>query len=288
MEAGKGQFNPVILNQALNGPLSKGSKVSLLDVAADYGIFTVPEASRLKFMAKQMNKVYLANNFETRMGDNLAEKGELGIGTDFYAAILGSAAGTRAYKAVGGTGAGTITAAGKGSSAMRNLISKLPAAAKNLLVENVLLDPELTAHLLLKPKSNKPADVEAWYRTLTKTIGKKLFIERPLEMTPAFSREGSEEIDKEMEDLRQRFENINFGREAYAVQPNTTSSVIPPELVISDPNLGVQVATGKVTSPPASSPEVGIKGSITPESAQRFAQVFPNDTVFMGIGGLVR
>lgn len=291
MEAGKGQFNPVLLNQALNGPLSKGSKVSLLDVAADYGIFTVPEASRLKFMTEQMRKVYSANIFDTRMGNNLAEKGQLNVGTDFYAAIIGSAAGTRAYKAVGGTGAGTITAAGKGSSAMRNLISKLPAAAKNLLVENVLLDPETTAQLLLRPKSNKPADVEAWYRTLTKTIGKKLFIERPLEMTPAFSREGSEEIDKEMEALRQRFENINFGREAYAAEPpNTTSSVNSPRASNIQPNPVRQVATGPVTSPTTNPTAVGIQGTITPESAQRFAQVFgANDSVLtMGIGGLVR
>jgi len=73
-------------------------------------------------------------------------------------------------------------------------------------------------------------------------------------------------------------------------QPNTTNSVNSPRVSNIRPNPVRQVATGPVTSPTTNPTAVGIQGSITPESAQRFAQVFgANDPVLtMGIGGLVR
>ena len=192
-------FNPTAFKKFMYGPLS-GRKESLMDIADEFGIFNKADSERLKLMSLQMDKAYRANNVKINSGINPEADGGLDPVTDFYSAVFGSAMGTKLFNAVGGTGPGTIVAAGKGSGTIRYLLGKLPSEQKNRMIQNVLMDPEMTALMLLKPKTDvqKVAWTKAMYETM---LG--LATDKGRQMTPSVLREISEspEVERELKKI---------------------------------------------------------------------------------------
>jgi hypothetical protein len=167
---------------------------------------------------------------------------------------------------------GGLVAEGAGSKIATDLMVQSPITVGNRAMAQLFSDGALLADLSKPFQKNSPIKNNEKLGMI-----KKLLIYGPVGGTlrniPAASRVPVfEAIERDVN------------------EPNTTSSVNSPRASNIRPNPERQVATGPVTSPTTNPTAVGIQGSITPESAQRFAQVFgANDSVLtMGIGGLVR
>jgi len=276
------------LNKSLPGVDSNRGGLTLLDFMENEGLITKTHRENVVEALKALNEIDTAYRtgdytdllFKTPNAFNVA-----GV------KIVGATAGTYAQSMLQAMLAklpfytppisGGLVAEGAGSKIATDLMVQSPITVGNRAMAQLFSDGALLADLSKPFQKNSPLKNN-------EKIGKikALFIYGPVGGTlrniPAASRVPVfEAIERDVNET------------------NTTSSVNSPRASNIRPNPERQVATGPVTSPTTNptavgiqgsiTPEkVGIQGSITPESAQRFAQVFPYDTVFMGIGGLVR
>lgn len=271
--------------------LDKNTDYSLLDLMVDQKLIKPKHKVTVEQALKAFNEAdtaYKTNDYQDLLFSEPSATKMLGL------RLAGATAGTMAQQKLKqaisklfgfnfGMSGGFI-AEQAGSQFLRNLLVDGPSTVGNRRLAMLFSDAEALAAFGKALKDSKPAENLGILQKAKKYImyippfgvADQLPRSAPIPTTRYLERDLNDSSDIE----------IQFNE----IQPNTTSSVNSPRASNIRPNPVRQVATGPVTSPTTNPTAVGIQGSITPESAQRFAQVFgANDSVLtMGIGGLVR
>ena len=273
------------LKQNMPG-LNKTTDYSLLDLMIDQKLITPSHKESIEQALKAFNEAdtaYKTQDYSDVLFDEPSAAKMLGI--RLAGATMGTIAQNKLKQTISsifgfnfGMSGGFI-AEQAGSQFLRDLLVDSPTTVGNRRLAMLFSDAEALSAFGKALKDGKPEENLGIIDKFKKYIA---YIP-PFGSVEQIPRAGAiptvRTIEREIDE-----------RSDIKIQPNTTSSVNSPRASNIRPNPVRQVATGPVTSPTTNPTAVGIQGSITPESAQRFAQVFgANDSVLtMGIGGLVR
>ena len=271
---GEGDFNPQTFAKIMYGALPKDPNKSLMDVVGQYKIFSDAELSKIRSMTTQLLKVQAADASGKINDPDFAK--EAGPILDFYYGIGGSALGTRAYGLLTGgqAGPGSIMAAGVGARTVREYLQELPLTKRLEAIELSFLDPQLTAQLLKKPKTERDRKrvSDTILNILTKTFGNVGRQGIPIAVPKV-----GEAITPEGDAAKERFQLKE--RQLQEMQQRGAPMIQP------------QIAPVNQTSP--SLPNIGTQAQIAPPvqnqrvDRRRFAALFPEDAdLVQGIGSL--
>ena len=287
---GEGSFNPQVFYQSLFAPLPKDPKKSLMDLANEFNVFPEKLQKRIKFMSEQMMRVQAADA-AGRIRDPDAFAAEAGPIVNFYLGVLGSAGGSAAFSAAGGRGPGAISASNAGAVQLRKFMQDLPAVSKLRAIDMIFTDPQLTAAVMQRPKTDVARGRQ--FQKVLNILNDKLF-NTAVSMAPFVVREGFEEEDRgtgsplaedpalEIPALERRLK-----QQIQKVAPanNQQGSLMPAQRAPT-PSAGTAPLSIQQASA-APGPSIQNSG---PVDRERFAALFPNDSTTQlmksGIGSL--
>jgi len=270
---GEGMFDISTFAKALYGPLKKDPNNSLMDIVKTYNIFSDAEFNKLRLMTSQFLKIKAADAAGKLNDPDFIEKA--GPALDFYIGMGGSALGTRTYGMLmgGSSGPGAIKAAQVGVNTLRDFLIKLPQTKKMAMIDEVFLNPKLTAQLLKKPTNERDAKrlQETIIETLTKSFGNVARQGVPIvgpKVGEAITPEGDAEKERFL--LRQRQLEEMKKRQA-------------PKLSLNNSGAKSALPTTDIASvSPSLNPVPTASG---PVNRQRFAAVFPEDRALIEASG---
>ena len=197
---------------------------------------------------------------------------------DFYTRIIGARAGTTFSGMLPGTrgaGAGLIEAEA-GSKYLRKLTQELPALQEYDALERILLDPELLAMALRKPRSaSEKTSIVNNILSGLKTVGIGMTI-------PA----GSRAIPLGAQEFAEPEQEPIIPPEEPDVGP--VSSVAPTAMPAPQPVPAQPVAPPPTTTLASAAPPPPPPAASGPVDRRRFAAMFPEDrSLIEGIGSLM-
>ena len=270
---GEGMFDISTFAKALYGPLKKDPNNSLMDIVKTYNIFSDAEFNKLRLMTSQFLKIKAADAAGKLNDPDFIEKA--GPALDFYIGMGGSALGTRTYGMLmgGPSGPGAIKAAQVGVNTLRDFLIKLPQTKKMAMIDEVFLNPKLTAQLLKKPTNERDAKrlQETIIETLTKSFGNVARQGVPIagpKVGEAITPEGDAEKERFL--LRQR-------------QLEEMKKLQAPKLSLNNSGAKSALPTTDIASvSPSLNPVPTASG---PVNRQRFAAVFPEDRALIEASG---
>jgi hypothetical protein len=205
---------------------------------------------------------------------------------DFYGGVLGSAIGSRAYSTAGGEGPGSIMASTAGANFMRDILINMPQVAKIKLIDEIFLDPSLTAAFLSKPTTERGRLLQ--YKKIINLLAEKGFT-AGLTIQPGVTRETAEQEDRGTDvpyigfpglpedpeaNKQQRLQRFRERNEK--IRRENAPSSIPDQSFAPPPNLPPMPA--ETPTPPAVA-----QAPSGPANMQTFAQLFPEDTISKGM-----
>jgi len=273
-------FDHVTFHRTLFEPLpgQGAGKLSLMDLAEDYGIMDKNQIRRIRTISNQMVRLAVADAAGKLADPDLIK--QAGPLFDFYVGMVGLAGGTKAYQALtGGTGGtASISAAGYTKGIALDFFKNIPASKRMEAIQMIFTDPEVAATLIRKPKNEKEGVKQT--ERIVKLLTEKGFLTFG-EMSPYLIREAGED------------EDVGTGRTTPIPTPQgmSVSSVAPqpvPAQRVAPPT-STLASAAPVAPPPAAS---------GPVNREQYAALFPNDlasgmirqqrTTLMADGGAVK
>ena len=304
------------------------NKVSVAEWAESKGVMTKGQLDNMKMLFGEMAKYEqtlmsgTAQDFE-----DLVKK--MGPGLDVALSIVGSSAGTRARNLlVGPGGSGDLIVSGRAAEAARtagrNLMEKIPEAARMDMLKKMFEDPELLADLLRKggKPSEKPKFALKAFRILRDFIepsssafrlARPALLRGELETTdmdvsedPDFllgSKPSYKMSPEQQERLRQQFletyvkpdqnsdellrkaRKFLDNRDQSSLQP-PLNEALPPVRQATVPN-GVQTATATAPVDPVGTTGIASLGGTSRIDVDKARKLFPNDITFAARGGAI-